>query len=245
MYRPLGAAIVLMLGLNPATADAQQFLGRLGSSCVQLPSTLQQFVPLTTAAPAGSTLVVTVATSSRFLSGLEIDDPLGSRYQALGGTRSNSGAVLHFRANLQRALAAGQTLMLSFENADTTVSSCVSVLAYRGIPFGNVVQESIGSANGQSFQPSVASTTPLPAARTLVLAGVAMNGSPGDVLPTAPATALPTLCASSGTLCLVEAQYFSSTSGVGQISMVQNDSRAWAAALTALQADGIFGNGFD
>lgn len=246
MQRHLVGVFALMLGFSSTPVLAQQFLGRLGAACVQLPASRQQFIPLTIAAPAGATLIVTVAASSNFVSGLEIDDSVGTRYQALGGVRNGvAGSLVHFRAALQRAIPAGQLLLLSYENAAANVYSCASVLAYSGIPFGGIVQETLGATSGQSNTPAVTATAPASSARKLVLAGFATNGAPGSITPAAPASAQPALCASGNSLCLLDAQYFDSAAGAAGISLALGNSVAWTGALTTLQADGIFGNGFD
>jgi len=236
----LGVAIV-----SPPVA-AQTFLGRLGGACTSLPANHQQMVPLGTAISAGSTLIVTVAASSNFVSGLEIDDVQGNRYQALGGvSQSATGALIHFRSPLQRGLAAGSVLMLSYENAGAAVDSCVSVLGYSGIPFGNIVQETLGTASGQSTSPQVSANAAGSATRKLVLGAFATAGNPGNVSAQSPASALPVLCAAGNAFCLVDAQYFDDVAGTASVAVTTENSIAWSAALATLQADGIFGNGFD
>ena len=85
MQRTAAALIGLGFSLVVSPTFAQSFLGRLGGSCVTLPANHQQMIVLNSGIAAGSTLVVTVAASSAFVSGLEIDDVKGNNYQALGG----------------------------------------------------------------------------------------------------------------------------------------------------------------
>ncbi len=246
MQRIAAALIGLGFCLGGSPAFAQTFLGRLGGNCVTLPANHQQMIPLNSSVAAGSSLVVTVAASSAFVSGLEVDDVKGNNYQALGGIAHNTtGALVHFRSPLQRGLAAGDVLMLSYESVGNAVDSCVSILGYTGIPFGNVVQETLGATSGQSNSPSVAANTQGAGSRSLVLAAFATDANPGTVTAQTPASALPTLCAPGGTLCLVDAQYFDDPSGVESIGLTTASSTHWSAALVQLQADGIFGNGFD
>lgn len=246
MQRIAAALIGLGFGLFVSPVFAQTFLGRLGGNCVTLPANRQQIVALDSGVAAGSTLIVTVAASSAFVSGLEIDDLQGNRYQALGGiAQTTTGALVHFRSALQRGLGAGNVLMLSYEGAGDAVNSCVSILGYSGIPFGNIVQEALGSASGQSNTPSVTANAQGSGSRSLVLAAFATNANPGTVTPQNPAVALPTLCAPSGSLCLVDAQYFNNPSSTQSIGLATANSTSWSAALAQLQADGIFGNGFD
>lgn len=245
MHRSIGPAILVALALSPMPASAQQFLGRVGGGCLQLPANKQQFVPITTNAPAGSTLIVSVATSSRFVSGLEVTDPQGSRYQALDGARSNIGSVVHLRAALQRPLTAGQVLLISYENADTTTISCASVQAFSGVTFGGVIQEATGSNRGTASLLQVATPQSTSTSRKLVFGSFVINGSPGSFSAISPATALPILCSSGNALCLADAHYFSSSGDSPAINLSAANSTTWAGTLTALQADGIFGNGFD
>ena len=246
MQRIAAAFIGLGFCLGVSPVSAQTFLGRLGGNCMTLPANHQQMIALNSAIAAGSTLVVTVAASSAFVSGLEIDDVKGNNYQALGGIAQNTtGALVHFRSALQRGLEAGDVLMLSYESVGNAVDSCVSMLGYSGIPFGNVVQESLGATSGQSNTPSVTANSQGSGSRSLVLAAFATDADPGTVTAQAPASALPTLCSPGGSLCLVDVQHFDNPSSVESIGLTTSNSTHWSAALTQLQADGIFGNGFD
>ncbi|MEO7935382.1 MAG: hypothetical protein ABIR27_03915 [Dokdonella sp.] len=245
MQRTAAALIGLGFSLVVSPTFAQSFLGRLGGSCVTLPANHQQMIVLNSGIAAGSTLVVTVAASSAFVSGLEIDDVKGNNYQALGGIAQNTaGSLVHFRSALQRGLGSGDVLMLSYESAGSALDSCVSILGYSGVPFGNVVQETLGSASGQSNAPSVTANTQGSGTRSLVLAAFSTSTNPGTVTPQSPAVALPTLC-SGGSFCLIDAQYFDDPSSVESIGLTTANSTNWVAALTQLQADGIFGNGYD
>ena len=63
--------------------------------------------------------------------------------------------------------------------------------------------------------------------------------------PQTPASVLPTLCASGNNLCLIDAQYFDDLATTATVAVTTQNTNPWVAALTTLQADGIFGNGFD
>lgn len=246
MQRPLAGLTAVVFSLAAVPAAAQQFLGRVGGACTALPSSNQQFVPLDAAVPPGSTLVVTVAASSNFVSDLQVGDAAGSRYQALGGMRNGAGGmVVHYRAALQRPLGIGQNLLVQYGNAGSGVQSCVSVLGYRGIPTGSLVQQALGAASGQSATPAVGATAASVPSRQLVLASFAFNAQPGSVTAQPPASSLPALCAAGSTLCLLDGHYFDNGGATASLGVTLGSPIAWTGALTALYADGIFGNGFD
>lgn len=245
MSRSISSAILMLLALSPLSASAQQFPGRLGGGCVQLSENRQHFVPINVNAPAGATLIVSVATSSRFISGLEVSDPQGSLYQGLGGTRSNTGSVVHLRAALQRPLSAGQVVLITYENSDDSTFSCASVQGFSGIAFGNEIQEAIGSSRGMSSLLQIPVSAATSTTRKLIFGSFATNAWPGAISANSPAASQPALCSAGNALCLVEAQYFSNAGGNPSISLNAANVVTWAGTLTALQADGIFGNGFD
>lgn len=238
--------IILLAAAGGGPAAAQTFLGRIGGACATLPGNFMQGIALSAPVPAGAGVLVSVATPAGFTSGMRIDDLAGNDYQLLTGARQGAGgAVVVFRAALQRGLAAGDTLLLRFDNAASGAAVCASVLAYSGIPFGHVVQEAFGTAGGQSATPTVSATAPTPATRKLVLAAFATNGAPGAVTASAPAVATAPLCIAGNSLCLVEGHYFESAATTPAVALATTSSNAWVAALSVLQADGIFGNGFD
>ncbi|MEP7096642.1 MAG: hypothetical protein ABI748_03190 [Dokdonella sp.] len=246
MLRPIAAAITLALAATVVPAHAQQFLGRVGSGCTILPANNTQGVPLDAAVPAGTTLVISVAASSKFVSDLTISDPNGSVYQALGGNQSgNAGMLVHFRTLLQRPLGAGATVQLKYANAGSGVQSCASVLGFRGIPAGSIVQDALGAAAGNSATPAVNATASSTAQQEWVLASFSTAATPGNVGAQAPATALVTVCSADISLCLLDAFYVTSTVGTPGVSLTLANAVNWTGALTALYADGIFGNGFD
>jgi hypothetical protein len=246
MWRSISGVIGCALGLASLPAAAQSFPGRLGGSCVDLPAEHQQFVTIDAAAPAGATLIVTVAVSSNFVSELSLDDGLGSVYQALGGMRSGAaGAVVHFRTTLQRPLAAGQMLQLNYGNAGSTVQSCVSVLGFAGIPAAALVQNAVGATSGQSATLAVNATSASAPGHQLVLASFATGSSPLTIGATPPAQLLTPLCSASSSLCLLDAYYVGDDVGTAAVTLTADSAIAWSGALTALYADGIFGNGFD
>lgn len=246
MARHFAMTIGLLLGAVSMPGHAQSFLGRLGGHCAPVPAVPSLLVPLGATASAGNTLIVTVAVSSEFVSDLSISDSIGNRYQAIGGIENSvAGSVVHFRAALQRSVPAGQNLQVVFENAGSNVSACASVLAYSGIAFGSIVQQTLGTASGQSSSASVTTSEPGTTTRQLVLAGWATHANPGTVTPQPPASVLPTLCTGTSSLCLIDSQYFANPAGASSISLGFASSLDWAAAVTTLLADGIFGNGFD
>jgi len=235
-----------MLGLASLPAAAQSFPGRLGGNCVDLPAEHKQFVPIDTAAPAGATLIVSVAVSSNFVSELSLDDGLGSVYQALGGMRSGAaGAIVHFRTTLQRPLGAGQMLQLSYGNAGSAVQSCVSVLGFTGIPAAALVQNAVGAASGQSATPAVSATSASAPGHQLVIASFATGSGFLSIGATPPAQLLTPLCSAGSALCLLDAYYAGDSVGTAAVSLTAGSAVAWSGTLTALYADGIFGNGFD
>ncbi len=246
MQRHIPVAIAVALGVAAGPAAGQQFLGRVGGGCTTLPANNQQQVSIDTTIPAAATVFVTVATSSNFVSDLTIGDATGSHYQALGGTHGGSaGTLVHFRAILQRPLNAGSALNLSYGNASTAVQSCVSVLGYRGIPAGAIVQDALGAATGQSTTPAVTATAASAAGQQFVLASFATNANPGGVNTTPPATALPAVCSADNSLCILDAWYAGDAIGTANVQLTIGSPANWSGALTALYADGIFGNGFD
>jgi hypothetical protein len=219
MKRLLVGAGLFAGSLLAMPAMAQQFLGQAGAQCSTPVTPLGFPITLAQNAPGGSSLVVAVALSSNFVSGVTITDPIGTRYQALVGAQSNdTGTLVYFRGALQRSLSAGQSLQLSLDGVGSDVSACVSVLAYSGIAFGQVVQESFGFISA---------------------------ADPGPVSATMPAIALPTQCTGAQPFCMVNAYYFDDPSSAPMISLGLTNSVTWTAVVTSLQADGIFGNGFD
>jgi hypothetical protein len=246
VHRHIASAIAFALGIAAVPAAAQQFLGRVGGSCATLPASNQQAVPLDVTVPASATLIVTAAASSNFVSDLAIDDPIGSRYQALGGTHGGgAGVIVHFRTLLQRPLSAGDTLLLQYGNAGSNVQSCVSVLGFGGVPSGSIVQDALGAATGDSATLAVTATTASSAGQELVLSSFATNAAPGSVTAQAPANALAPLCSADTSLCLIDAYYSGAAVGTAGVALGLGNTVDWAGALTALYADGIFGNGFD
>jgi hypothetical protein len=212
--------IGVLLGLGSTSSHAQLFLGRIGGNCASVPATPTLLIPLGANASAGNTLIVSVAVSSNFVSGARVTDSVGNRYQAIGGVEDSlAGSVVHFRAALQRTLTAGQNLQLGFDNADAGVSACASVLAYSGIAFGGIIQETLGSSAGQSVIATIAASEPGSNTRKLVLAGLATHANPGAITPQAPASALPALCTGSQSLCLIDAQYFADPVGPSSVTL--------------------------
>jgi hypothetical protein len=246
MNRWLLSAGLLAGSLLAMPAMAQQFLGQAGAQCSTPVTPLGFPITLAQNAPGGSSLVVAVALSSNFVSGVTITDPIGTRYQALAGAQSNaSGTLVYFRGALQRSLSAGQSLQLSLDGVGSNVSACVSVLAYSGIAFGQVVQESFGSSSGVSSLVEATTIDPGTTSRKLVLGGFISAADPGPVSATIPAIALPTQCTGAQPFCMVNAYYFDDPSSAPMISLGLTNSVTWTAVVTSLQADGIFGNGFD
>jgi hypothetical protein len=246
MKRWLVCATLLAGSLAVMPAMAQQFLGQAGAQCSTPVTPLGFPVTLSQNAAGGSSLIVAVALSSNFVSGVAITDPLGTRYQALTGAQSNAtGTLVYFRGALQRTLVAGQALQLSLDSVGSDVSACVSVLAYSGIAFGKVVQETFGWSSGVSSLVEATTIDSGTASRKLVLGGFISAEDPGTVSPTTPAIALPTQCTGAQPFCLVEAYYFDDPSTAPMISLGLANSVSWTAVVTSLQADGIFGNGFD
>ncbi len=246
MLRPSAGAIAFVLAAAAIPATAQQFLGRVGSSCMILPASNMQNVTLDAAVPAGATLVVSIAATSKFVSDLTIIDPVGSLYQALGGSQGgNAGMLVHFRTLLQRPLSAGNTLQLQYGNAGANVQSCASVLGFRGIPSGTIVQDALGVSAGNSSTPAVSATAASHTPQEWVLASFSTTAYPGNVGAQAPASALASVCSADTSLCLLDGYYLTSVAGTAGISLTLDNAVNWTGALTALYADGIFGNGFD
>ena len=246
MDRRYAMIICMLLGAVSTPGHAQLFLGRLGGACASLPDVPTLTLPLDAAVPAGGTLIVTVAVSSNFLSGLTVADPIGSDYRAMGGVQAGSrGSLVQFRAALQRPIPAGQDLELNFDNSGANISVCASVLAFSGLAFGNSVQETSGTASGNSATTMVTATAAGTTTRKLILAGWLTDTDPGAITPQTPANAQPALCTNSPSLCLVDAEYFDDPVGPATIGLSFSTAVNWSGVVSTILADGIFGNGFD
>lgn len=247
MHRSIPGLTAALLVALATPATAQQFLGRVGGGCFNVsPSTNLQFIALDQAVPAGATLIVGVAASSSVLSGITVEDPSGNRFQAIGGIhQAAAGALAQFRGALQRPITAGESLQIGYDNVGSGVRSCISVLGYRGVPFGSRVHDAIGSGGGQSSSPALTAGTASPATQHFVIGHFATRAAPGAVNATAPASALPTLCAADNSVCLIDTYYSGSAIGTATTQLSLANSVVWSGVLTAIAADGLFGNGFD
>lgn len=247
MRRLLVGASVLIAGIVAMPAFAQQFLGRVGSQCSTPVTPLGLPIALSSSVAGGQTLIVIVGVSSNFVSGLRISDPIGTRYEVLAGAQAGGvGSVVYFRGALQRGLAAGQNLQLTLDTVGNDVSACADVQAYSGIAFGRVVQESFGASGGQTnVVDLIADQGPFTSSRKLVLGGFVSAGDPGTISPSGGAAALPALCSGSLPFCLVGAWTLEDPSTTPEITLGLANIVSWSGVITSLEADGIFGNGFD
>ena len=247
MKRVLVCIGVLSGCLAALPAGAQQFLGRVGAQCSTPVTTLGFPIALSANVAGGQTLIVGVGVSSTFVSGLRISDPIGTHYDVLAGAKAGGvGSVVYFRGALQRGLSLGQTLQLSLDSVGSDITVCADIQAYSGIAFGRVVQESFGASGGPSnlvmLTADRGAVTPT---RKLVLGAVASMGDPGTISPSGTVSALPVLCSGSQPFCLVEAWSFEDPSSAPEITLGLANTVTWRGVVTSIEADGIFGNGFD
>lgn len=247
MKRLLVAAGLLVAGLAAMPALAQQFLGRVGSQCSAPVTPLGFPIPLSANVAGGQTLIVGIGISSNFVSGLTISDPIGTRYDVLVGAQSGGvGSIVYFRGALQRGLSIGQSLQLTLDTVGDDVSACVDVQAYSGLAFGRDVQESFGTASAVSnVVDLIAGQGMYTGSRKLVLGGFISAGDPGALSPAGTASTLPLLCSGAQPFCFGEAWSFEYLGAAPQITLGLANTVAFSGAITSLQADGIFGNGFD
>lgn len=225
-----------------ASATHAQSVNLLAQDCAALADPPQMLLTTGAGAPAGSTLLLAVAAPSGAVSDLSVDDPIGSRYFAVGSAQSasNGPVVALLRAPLERTLPAGQNLFVAFDNASIGTTICAQIYVVGGIGFSGSVLDALGTGTGTATA-QLSATMPSAAVPELAFAAFASDAAIGAVQ--APATGLGSVCA--GGVCLNSAYYFSGTAGSAGVAYSGGSQTVWAGVVGAVYADDIFGNGFN
>lgn len=228
-------------GLFASAAQAQS-VNLLAQDCASLADPPQMLLTTGAGAPAGATLLLAVAAPSGTVSDLSVDDPIGSRYFAVGSAQSasNGPVVALLRAPLERTLPGGQNLFVAFDNASIGTMICAQLYTVGGIGFSGSVLDALGTGAGTTVA-QISATTPSDALPELTFAVFASDAALGAAQ--APASGLGSVCA--GGVCLNGAYYFSATAGSAGVAYSGGSQTAWAGVVGAVYADDIFGNGFN
>jgi hypothetical protein len=225
-----------------ASAVHAQSVNLLAQDCAVLADPPQMLLTTGAGAPAGSTLLLAVAAPSGAVSDLSVDDPIRSRYFAVGSAQSasNGPVVALLRAPLERILPAGHNLFVAFDNASIGTTVCAQIYVVGDMGFSGSVLDALGTGTGTTTA-QLSATMPSAAVPELAFAAFASDAAIGAVQ--APATGLGSVCA--GGVCLNSAYYFSGTAGSAGVAYSGGSQTVWAGVVGAVYADDIFGNGFN
>jgi len=232
---------ISMAGLGAGAAHAQS-LSLLAQDCAPLSDPPHLLLGTGAGAPAGSTLLLAVAAPSGAISDLSAEDPVGSRYFAIGSAQSatNGPVVAMLRAPLERALPAGLDMIVAFDNASSGTMVCAQLYTAGGLGFSGSVLDALGTGTGTTTA-QLSATMPSATVPELAFAAFASDEALGTAQ--SPAVALGSVCAAG--VCLNSAYYFSGTGGSASIAYGGGSQTVWAGVVGAIYADDIFGNGFN
>lgn len=228
--------------------QAQTALGTIAASCVTLPASRQHSLTVTTPIARGNSVLIAAGVDSGAATDVSVSDSKGNFYPGVAGRQGNAIAVtsIMLRAPLQKALGVGDIITVRYGAINAGQTSCVGVYGFSQIAASSQVLDTAGSGDGRAATTlavsGIGNSRGLP---NLVFAGFATNGSVGAVTAIPPATALPSVCAASGTVCLVAAYRATNTAGSQAISLSIGSARDWSGVLATLHADSIFFSGFD
>lgn len=247
--RRRSAALLACVLLLPASgASAQAFLGTMAASCVSVPASRLHVLTVSTPIARGNGIIIAGAVDSGVATDISVSDSKGNSYPGVAGRQGHGIAAtsLLLRAPLQKALAVGDTITLRYGGLNAGQNSCVGIYGYSQLAAGSQVLDTSGGAEGRATTTlAVRGLGDSRSQPNLVFAGFATNGSVGTASAGAPATALPPLCAASGSVCLVAAWRAVNAAGTQTISISTTTARDYSGVLAALYADSIFFSGFD
>lgn len=241
----VGAILATVLA---QTASAQVLLGTAAASCLTLPASRLHTLTVTTPVARGNSVIIAAALDSGAATDISVSDSKGNNYPGVVGRLGHGIAATSvlLRAPLQNALALGDTITLRYGAANAGQNSCVGIYGFSQLAASSQVLDTAGSADGRAATTlAVSGIGDSRSQPNLVFAAFATTGSVGAVTAGAPATALPSVCAASGSVCLVTAYRAANAAGPQTISLGTTTARDWSGVLAALYADSIFFNGFD
>lgn len=227
---------------------AQSFLGTAAASCIPLPASRQHNLTVTTPIGRGNSVIIVAAVDAAAATDVSASDSRGNVYSGVAGRQGNAAGTtsILLRAPLQQALALGDIVTVRYGSINAGQNSCVAIYAFSQLAASQQVVDTAGSNDGLAATTlavsGIGSSRNIP---NLVFAGFATNGSVGTVSVGPPAIALPSLCSSSGTVCLAAAYRASNSAASQAMSVAIGTARNWSGVLATLHADSIFFSGFD
>jgi len=239
-----GCCGALLLLASPWCA-AQSALGQLGIACGHFDANNDFLLPTLTGAPAGTSLVVTVASTDPLIAG--ITDGIGTSYRAVGArrTRASANAVGLLVGRPAGALAAGTMLRVHADLVRADAVTCASVTGFADLAADLPNLRSTDASAGMDMAPISTHAVPAGGASELVFAAFTFPADPGPLSSTNGATVQQAECSSLGGLCLAAGYTLGAVTGAPKVALATAGVVEWRTVSLALPPDAVFKNGFE
>lgn len=239
--------------LAPCAAQPLAAQTLLASGCAALDAVggEQHFV-LADAVPAGSWIVLSVATDSTFveLAPDAVSDSAGNAYSAYDSTWTYgyTGALVTFAGRAVAALGPGDEIDLTFQSSGSAgTQSCVAVSAFANVPVVVEPGDAYGESTDEGTSAAVATAITTPHAYDLVYSAFAATGSPGATMVGEPSRFAGGACSTDQTLCVATGWSLGGSAGLVESAIAASENATpWGALIVAFRSEErIFAGGFE